>query len=158
MTNPPSPLLSASQIVGAVNYDGLNVYGETKDIVIIGAGVNPALDAVLKSAASDEGLMLTPDPTPSQGHFFRSDQWPFALRGIPAVNPSLGNKFVNKPSSYYESVTTDYNENRYHQPTDMYNSSWDLGGAIQQIRVSLRIVYYFANTDSNLALIRTYFL
>eukprot|EP01112_Ceratiomyxa_fruticulosa_P016510 TRINITY_DN49_c0_g1_i1.p1 TRINITY_DN49_c0_g1~~TRINITY_DN49_c0_g1_i1.p1 ORF type:complete len:616 (-),score=108.92 TRINITY_DN49_c0_g1_i1:170-2017(-) len=149
IANPPTLQLRPTNIVAAVNFDVLNVYGKTSDIVIIGFGTSTLFDTIITSCSSSESLSITPDPTPGQGHFFRSDQLPLARVGIPAINPSTGTRFIGKSPSYYSQVTNDYNNNRYHQPSDEYDPSWDLSGAIQQVRMSLRLAYWVANSDYN---------
>eukprot|EP01113_Clastostelium_recurvatum_P044619 TRINITY_DN7557_c0_g1_i2.p1 TRINITY_DN7557_c0_g1~~TRINITY_DN7557_c0_g1_i2.p1 ORF type:complete len:631 (+),score=133.00 TRINITY_DN7557_c0_g1_i2:1-1893(+) len=148
MDNPPVVYLDPSNIVGAVNFDVMNVYGRTRDIVMIGQHMSSQMDQIIQDAADRENMALTQDPSPQQGHFFRSDQLPLFLKNITGVNPSSGMAFIGKPNpAYFMNVTTDFNENRYHQPGDVYDPSWDLGGALQQVRVGARIVYTLANSD-----------
>jgi Zn-dependent M28 family amino/carboxypeptidase len=84
-------IFPTAKTVAVINMDALNVYGRMKDITVIGYGLSE-LDQYIEAAAKEAGRTVNPDPTPEKGSYFRSDHFPFAKQGIPAVYPSGGEK------------------------------------------------------------------
>ncbi len=138
-----NPVMPMQQTVANINVDSGNIYGETDDIVGIGAERSEMLD-LLREAAVEEGMTVTADPQPNQGLFFRSDQLAFARSGVPAVFIETGRTYRNQPASYYDEVQGGYNRTRYHQPSDEFDPAWSMGGLLQQTRVALRMGYRLA--------------
>jgi Zn-dependent M28 family amino/carboxypeptidase len=133
--------------VTALNFDIMNVWGATRDVVAIGFGMSEILSDLVSQAASDEHLTITPDPTPDLGHLFRSDQLIFALRHIPSITLSSGTKYKDKPSNYWINVTETYTLKNYHQTSDQYHADWSMDGIIQQVRVMMRVAYQLTVTE-----------
>ena len=50
--------------------------------------------------AADQGRIIKPDPTPEKGSFYRSDHFPFAQQGVPALSSRDGIDYVGKPEGY----------------------------------------------------------
>ena len=140
--NPAVPLANT---IANINVDSGNLEGATDDIVGIGAERSEMLD-LLRTAAADEGMTVTPDPAPNQGTFFRSDQLAFARGGVPAVFVKTGRSFRGQPADYHDTVTADYRANRYHQPADELREDMPFAGIVQQTRVALRLGYRLANS------------
>ncbi len=141
--NPPVPL---RDMVANINVDSGNLYGETDDIVGIGAE-RSEMFGLLEEAAAAEGLAVTMDPAPNQGLFFRSDQLAFARGGVPAVFVNTGERFRGKPADYAAQVRADYRGTRYHQPADELTDDLVFGGILQQTRVAFRLGYGLAMSD-----------
>ena len=141
--NPPVPL---RDVVANVNVDSGNLYGETDDIVGIGAERSEML-GLLREAARAEGMTVTMDPSPNQGLFFRSDQLAFARGGVPAVFINTGERFRGRPAGYAAQVRASYRGSRYHQPGDELTPDLSFGGILQQTRVAFRLGYGIADTD-----------
>ena len=141
--NSPVPL---RDVIANVNVDSGNLYGETDDIVGIGAERSD-LFALFTEAASAEGLTVTMDPAPNQGLFFRSDQLAFARGGVPAVFVNTGQSYRGRPADYAAQVRADYRANRYHAPGDELTPDLSFGGILQQTRVAFRLGYGLANSD-----------
>ncbi|MBO0724859.1 MAG: M28 family peptidase, partial [Blastocatellia bacterium] len=79
---------------------------------------------------------ISPDTRPEQGFFYRSDHFPFAKAGVPAVNFDPGVKFVGHSDKWGEEQFQDYNQHRYHQPSDEYSPNWNFSGMVQQARLA----------------------
>ncbi|MFN3597974.1 MAG: M28 family peptidase [Rubricoccaceae bacterium] len=142
--NPP---IAAAGLIANINLDAGNLYGETEDIVGIGAE-RSELMRYFRQAAEDEGLTVSPDAQPGQGFFFRSDQLSFAREGVPGVFVNTGTRFVGQPASYADSVFAAYNRDRYHQPDDVMHEGMRFGGLAQQARVALRLGHRLADSDA----------
>ncbi|MDE1466280.1 M28 family peptidase [Aurantiacibacter sp. D1-12] len=81
------------------------------DVVAFGSD-RSNLGPYVASAVSEYGLELVPDPNPGEAFFFRSDQYSYVERGIPAVYVELG--FGNGG----EEAQTSFLSTHYHQPSD----------------------------------------
>jgi Zn-dependent M28 family amino/carboxypeptidase len=73
-----------------------------------------------------------------RGSFFRSDHFPFARAGVPALSLESGADFVGKPPTWGEEQKAQYTRERYHQPQDELLPWFSTEGAAQQMRVILR--------------------
>ena len=71
---------------------------------------------------------FAPDPHPEAGHFFRSDHFSFAKRGVPALSFGSGNDLVNGGVAAGEARAQEYTANHYHQPADEWSPQWDFTG------------------------------
>lgn len=143
------PHLPLGRAVGNINVDSGNVLGETGDIVGIGAEKSEMME-LLRAAAAEESMSVTPDPQPNQGLFFRSDQLAFARAGVPAVFVNTGTDYLGQPAEYSDQVKGEYRAQRYHQPSDEYDPLWPLTGLVQQTRVAARLGYQLAYSDLDL--------
>jgi len=97
--------------------DALNIYGRTRDLAVVGLG-NSDLDDYARDAAAAQGRVLRPDPAPEKGGFFRSDHFPFARQGVPAINAGGGDDYVGRPADYGRKVEGAYTAQHYHKPSD----------------------------------------
>lgn len=138
------PVIPLAHTIANINVDSGNLHGETEDIVGIGAERSEML-ALLREAAAEEAMSVTPDPQPGQGLFFRSDQLAFARGGVPAVFINTGHRFRGRDAAYADSVFADYRANRYHQPGDELTDEMLFGGLVQQTRVAFRLGHRLAS-------------
>ncbi len=137
------PLFPAAQTAAVINMDSLNIYGPMKDITVIGYGLSD-LDQYIEAAAKEQGRTVSPDPTPEKGSYFRSDHFPFAKQGIPAVYPSGGTDSVEHGKEWTLAEKEKYTAENYHKPSDEFDPSWDLGGAIDDLRLLFKAGYRLA--------------
>ncbi len=128
------PLFPLSETVGGLNMDGLNYYGPTRDITVVGLG-NSELDTYLAKAASAHDMVLVPDQEPEKGYFYRSDHFELSKKGVPMLYPNSGYDHREKGRAYVEALTAEYLSKHYHSPSDEYSDDWDLTGAIQDLQV-----------------------
>ena len=94
--------------------DGVNQWGRTKDITVIGLGASD-LDDYLRDAAAEQGRTLRPDPEPEKGFYYRSDHFNFAKQGVPALDTDAGIDFVGKPPEYSKQKRDEYTDERLPQ-------------------------------------------
>ena len=94
-----NPLYPLAKTVANINMDGVNQWGRTKDIVVVGLG-NSTLDDVLAEAAQAQGRALQPDAEPEKGFYYRSDHFEFAKLGVPALYTNSGTNYIGKPADY----------------------------------------------------------
>ncbi len=124
------PLIPASRTALDLNYDALYPWGRAKDVVLTGAERTTLLPAA-QQIAKRLNLTISPDDTPEQGHYFRSDHFSFAHAGIPAFSIGHATEFWGKPEGYGRRMWEEYNSKHYHQPSDEYQADWDFT-ALQQ--------------------------
>jgi Zn-dependent M28 family amino/carboxypeptidase len=138
-----TPIYPLARTLANINMDGLNVNGRTKDLTLIGYGASD-LDDYTRDAAAEQGRVIRPDPEPEKGFYYRSDHFNFAKEGVPALDPDEGIDFVGKPPDFGQKVRDDYNENRYHKPSDEVSPDWDLSGAKEDLKVFFAVGYRVA--------------
>ncbi len=142
-----NPIVPLEKTLAVINMDGANVWGETTDMTIVGLG-NSTLDDTLTTALADQGRTVTADPEPEKGFFYRSDHFPFARAGVPALYTDSGTVFVGKPPEFSQQVRDDYNQNRYHQPSDEFDPTWDFGGAALDLEALLQVALAVSATET----------
>lgn len=133
-----NPVFPLAQTVGGVNMDGLLPGGRSNDVTIIGGGKSE-LDRTLEWALGAEQRRGTPEPTPEKGFYYRSDHFSLAKRGVPMLYIDAGEDLVNGGTAAGAAAAKDYEVNRYHQPSDEYDASWDMSGLLQQLQLYYRV-------------------
>jgi Zn-dependent M28 family amino/carboxypeptidase len=141
-----TPVYPLAKTVANINVDGINQWGRTKDITVIGMGASD-LDDYLRDAAKEQGRELRPDPESEKGFYYRSDHFNFAKQGVPALYIDTGEEFIGKPAGYSQAKRTEYTNVDYHQPSDEVKPDWDLGGALEDSQVLFLVGYRVANAD-----------
>src|SRR5213593_3512150 len=137
------PLVPLAQTAAVLNLDVTNVRGATRDIGARG-GDRSTLGPIFEAAAHAESLTVESEPD-VRGSFFRSDHFPFARAGVPALSIYAGDDFVGRPKGWGEEQENIYNQQRYHQPSDEYQSTFRYAGMAQEVRVTVRTALAVAN-------------
>jgi Zn-dependent M28 family amino/carboxypeptidase len=122
--HPPVP---AARIALDLNYDMLLPIGVPRSVSLGGAeriDFWPTVQTVAKAF----DLALLPDPTPSAGHYYRSDHFSLARVGIPAFSVDQGELFEGHDEAWGHAQAEDYVAHHYHQPSDEYHADWDFRG------------------------------
>lgn len=137
------PLIPLAQTAAVLNIDVTNVRGATRDIGARG-GDRSTLGPVFEAAARAESLGVESEPD-VRGSFFRSDHFPFARAGVPALSIYAGDDFIGRAKGWGEEQENIYNQQRYHQPSDEYQPSFRYAGMAQEVRVTVRVARAIAN-------------
>jgi Zn-dependent M28 family amino/carboxypeptidase len=140
-----NPVFPLAQTVGGVNMDSLNMAGNTRDFVAIGAGKSE-LERYLERALQQRGIVLTPEPSPEAGYYYRSDHFSFAKHGVPMLYARGGEDLVDGGIAAGRAWAQDYRANRYHGPRDEYDPNWDWSGAIRDLEIYWQIGRELANS------------
>jgi Zn-dependent M28 family amino/carboxypeptidase len=138
--NPPLP---ADRIAANINVDGVNYLGPTKDMVQLGSDrstLGPTIEALL----NERGRTLGQDTHPERGYFFRSDHFPFAKAGVPALSLSEPKDFTGANGAELLKRQEAYNGKDYHQPSDEYDPSWDFSGGVNDMRLLAQLGWRIA--------------
>jgi Zn-dependent M28 family amino/carboxypeptidase len=133
------PTIPLRQLAAVLNVDVVNLYGRTRDIGALGSE-HSSLGAGFSAAARAEGLQVVEDPNARiEGSFFRSDHFPFAKAGVPALSLASGLDFVDRPAGWGQAQREAYRAERYHRPQDELLPTFSVDGAMQQLRVVARL-------------------
>jgi Zn-dependent M28 family amino/carboxypeptidase len=139
---PTTPLANMAAVL---NVDVTNLYGATQDIAALGLDQS-SLGDLFARAARAEGLRVTTDSSALlRGSFFRSDHFPFAKVGVPALSLESGTEMVGQPAGWLEQQAEAFNRDRYHQVDDELLDWYVLDGTLQQMRVIARVALMAGN-------------
>lgn len=119
-----NPLRPLATTAGVVNMDGPFGVEKTTNFSISGAGKLDLL-TTLTEEGEKLGRHYTPDARPEAGSFYRSDHFPMAKRGVPAISFNPGRELVNGGAERGKMLQDAYTKDRYHQPADEYDANWD---------------------------------
>jgi Zn-dependent M28 family amino/carboxypeptidase len=133
-----NPIYPVASTVANINMDGLNWYGKTKDIIVVGQGQSE-LEDVLKDEASKMDRIISYENHPEAGYYYRSDHFNFAKVGIPALYTSSGMDVIGKEPGFGKKMDEEYTTKNYHRPSDEYDTTWRLDGAIDDLRLLFRV-------------------
>ena len=131
------PLYPLEKTLADINMDGVNQWGKTSDMTIVGSATRRSTTC-WRVLASQGGRTLGPDPEPEKGFFYRSDHFEFAKQGVPALYTDAGTEYIGKDPTYGQKKRDEYTENDYHKVSDEVKPDWDLSGAVEDLRRSSR--------------------
>jgi Zn-dependent M28 family amino/carboxypeptidase len=140
------PVMPLDKVAANINIDALNVYGPSSDIVMLGAERSTLL-VDMKQAVERWHRRLGFDEHPERGYFFRSDHFPLAKVGVPAVSITLApaSSFTGPNADRARKAAVAYNETCYHQACDEFSPEWDLTGAVDDLRLLADLGWRVAN-------------
>lgn len=142
--NPVYPLAST---VGLINMDALSPRGPARDFNISGSAKLDLLDQLV-AKAKGANIAYSPDPKPEAGHFFRSDHFPFAKRGVPAISFGSGNDWVEGGVKAGEASEAEYVQKAYHQPADEFDPGWTFTGMARDLGILYAVGADLANATT----------
>ncbi|HYA95989.1 MAG TPA: M28 family peptidase [Terriglobales bacterium] len=122
--HPPVP---AAKIALDLNYDNLLALGTAEEVSVPGAE-RTTFYHVVEATARQFELTIRPDPHPENGHYYRSDHFSLARVGVPAFSIKEGEKFKGHAAEWGARQNLEYEQKRYHQPSDEYSPEMDFSG------------------------------
>jgi len=131
--------ISLGAIAANVNIDGIPITYDFKDVIALGSERSTIREVVVGAARSLH-LQVSPDPTPEQNFFLRSDQLSFVLRGVPAVFISEGEK-ARDPAVNGARMTEEWFARYYHAPNDDMKQPLNFKAALRGTRFNLAVIY-----------------
>ncbi len=140
------PVWPLETTVADINIDMLPLSGPTKDIPIFGKGQNDLEDR-LQALAEPLGRYVTDDSMPEQGFYYRSDHFPFARMGVPAIMPWHGWDWVEGGKEAGEAAWKAKFGADYHKPSDEWSADWDLTSATENLTLLYRLGLDLANSE-----------
>ena len=139
------PLYAPGKTVADLNVDAWQPVGPQKDFTVRGTAKLDLIDLVV-AEGKRQGRYYTPDPHPETGGFYRSDHFPFAKVGVPAISFSQGLDLVNGGTARGEQLATTYNKLHYHQPSDEWHADWDWSGVAENAELLHQVGLRLANS------------
>src|SRR5688572_2971945 len=139
-----NPLVPLAKTAANINIDGANWVGKVTEFSPLGAD-RSTLMRFVEQAAKERKYTLLPDLHPEQGFFFRSDHFPFAKVGVPAVHLKFGENFDASTNPEAIAFFKDYNTKYYHQPSDQTKPWWNYDAMVQEAEFGLAIGILAAN-------------
>ncbi len=140
-----NPTIPKKQIIANYNIDGINIWGPTKDVAMIGYGKN-SLTSLADTVATRRGRVLVANPDTDKGYFYRSDHFSFARIGVPSAYFKAGNDFRER-GDVRRRIKLSYTGTRYHQPSDEFDPRWNLNGAVEDTRLLLECLLRTVSDD-----------
>jgi Zn-dependent M28 family amino/carboxypeptidase len=141
-----NPLYPLNKTLANLNMDGVNQWGKTTDITMVGDDNSTLID-LLRDAATAQGRTVNPDPESEKGYYYRSDHFEFAKQGVPALYTDSGGNYEGKDSTFSKEKRDEYTTNDYHKVSDEIKSDWDLTGAVDDAQLLTMIGYRVAQGD-----------
>jgi len=141
-----NPIIPLKDTVAGINIDAILPVGQTKDMIVIGYGASELEDR-LAAILKPRDMYIAPDPSPQAGYFYRSDHISLAKLGVPMIYSDSGIDHVVHGKEYGIEFEDSYSRDRYHQPSDEYNNSWDLSGIELTSEILFELGYNLANSQ-----------
>ena len=132
------PLTPLETTVAVINLDPHVALPTSTTIELIGGG-RTTLENDLTRVAAQQDLQVVPEPSPEAGWYFRSDHYPFASAGVPAVAFRIGRDLATGGAAAGNRIVDHYNARCYHQPCDAFDAAWTAQGAAQEANVAFAL-------------------
>lgn len=139
------PVWPLETTVADINIDMLPLSGSTRDVPIFGKGQNDLEDR-LQVLAAAQGRYVSDDNMPEQGFYYRSDHFPFARMGVPAIMPWHGWDWVEGGRAAGEAAWRTKFAADYHRPSDEWSADWDLTSAVENLTLLYHLGLDLANS------------
>ena len=133
-----NPIIPAAKTVANINMDALNVNGRSADVAVYGLGQSE-LDNFLTKAAAKQNRVISGDPRPAAGIYYRSDHFAFANVGIPALYAKGGAVPADQATADLRAKLDPILAKCYHGLCDQYSDDWDLTGAVEDMQLFFEI-------------------
>lgn len=142
-----NPVFPLNQTVGGINMDAFAMSGPSKDVTVVGPGKS-RLDDFLNAALKIDGRVVTTDPNPEAGYYYRSDHFAFAKRGVPMLYVDGGEDLTEGGKEAGAKLAADYRANRYHGPKDEFDENWNWAGVMGDLQLFYQIGRMLAMSTS----------
>lgn len=140
------PVWPLETTVADVNIDMLPLSPPTRDVAIFGYG-QTTLEDDLARLAAEEGRVVTDDGRPEEGFYYRSDHFPFALAGVPALMPWHGVDWDEGGRDAGEAAYRAQWDLYYHDIRDEWSPELDWRSAVENLELLRRLVIELADGE-----------
>jgi Zn-dependent M28 family amino/carboxypeptidase len=141
-----NPVYPLETTVADINIDMLPLSGSTRDVPIFGKGQNDLEDR-LEALAAPLGRYVSDDHMPEEGFYYRSDHFPFARMGVPAIMPWHGWDWVEGGREAGEAAWRAKFAADYHKASDEWSADWDLTSAVENLTLLYHLGLDLANSS-----------
>lgn len=140
------PVWPLETTVADVNIDMLPLSPPTRDVAIFGYGQTTLEDDLARLAAL-EGRVVTDDGRPEEGFYYRSDHFPFALAGVPALMPWHGVDWDEGGRDAGEGAYRTQWGLYYHDIRDEWSADLDWRSAVENLELLRRLIVELADGE-----------
>ena len=88
------------------------------------------------------GSLTTAAPLPARFKAWIDERFP--LDNAPAFFAEQSLDFKGRPAGWGKAQVEDYEEHRYHQPSDEFDPTWDFAGGVDDMRVLAQLGWRIA--------------
>jgi Zn-dependent M28 family amino/carboxypeptidase len=142
------PFFESKKTVACINTDVILFLGKFNDVTITGYGQSE-LDKWIEKCATTQNRYIVADPNPENGMYFRSDHFPFAKKGIPALFAKGYTDAAGCGKEKTREFITGYWGKVYHTPQDEYVPGRDdLTGLVNDARLFYLVGRDLANSTA----------
>lgn len=125
------PPFDLQRIAMVINKDCMNHFGRRDSFSAFPVEYGSALADVQRIAAA-KGFTLQTRSVDKSGGAFRSDHFPFAARGVPAMSLGMGGKFLDRSEEEVRQARARIGFT-YHQASDNIHPLWVYDGVLQEL-------------------------
>ncbi len=136
-----------NSVVAGFNLDGVGPAGPARDMTVVGSGASEMED-ILAASLKVRGRVVSPDPEPEKGSYYRSDHINLAKVGIPMLYAGGGTDLRDGGVAAGMALREDYTKNRYHQPSDEFDPKWDFRRPVETMDTLFDVGWRIANSDT----------
>jgi Zn-dependent M28 family amino/carboxypeptidase len=140
------PLYPLATTVAVINMDALRPSGVARNFSVSGSAKSELLGVFVRDARR-LGIRYSADQHLEAGLFFRSDHFPFAKRGVPALSFTSGDDLVGGGAGAGENSMRDYVIAHYHQPSDEWHREWSFAGMARDLSLIYAVGRELADSD-----------
>ena len=123
------------KIIANINFESTPVWEKSLDVFAEGARYS-TLEEAVRQVTATEGLDYSQFSLTDQGFFYRSDQFPFAQAGIPAIWLSAG----EKTASGRNHIAEFFKGGAYHTVKDEFDPDWELESLRQTVKLAVGLI------------------
>ncbi|HXD35429.1 MAG TPA: M28 family peptidase [Rhodanobacter sp.] len=138
------PVFPLNRTVADIAVDALPIIGRAHDMTVIGKGQSQ-LEDMLADVLKGQGRVTSPETTPENGFYFRSDHFNFARAGVPALLASSGLDLLDGGEAAGRKAAEDYTAHRYHTPNDVFDPDWDYAGVLEDTQALYELGGYLSH-------------
>ena len=124
------PVFALDKTVADIAVDALPIIGRAHDMTVIGKGQSQ-LEDMLADVLKSQGRVISPETTPENGFYFRSDHFNFAKVGVPAMLARSGLDLLDGGRAAGQKGASEYTAHHYHTPNDVFDPNWDFSGILE---------------------------
>jgi Zn-dependent M28 family amino/carboxypeptidase len=139
------PTVPREGLIANVNLDMVMMLYPLLDVVAYGAE-HSTIEEPIARAASRLDLRLSPDPTPEEVLFIRSDQYSFVRQGVPSVFIVSGFETADPEIDGREKMM-EWIRTTYHEPGDDMDQDFDFGAGERFARLNFLVAYQLAQDE-----------
>lgn len=140
-----NPTVPRDGIIANLNIDMPLLLFPMNTMTIYGAESSSLGPLAIEEVAL-EGFEVREDPYPGENSIGRSDQYSFAIQGVPFVYLGEGHGSPD-PDIDGEAIARDFLDNHYHQVSDDLSQPLDWGTAKRFVRATTRVARRIADAD-----------